>query len=181
LARRPQSSMGYHGCQEPTDGAPSLHASQAMSCHRTIGSTLESGAARASAPICRSARSLLDLGVVLPDPEYFDHLMQSGHRRLGQIFYTPMCAGCRDCVPIRVSLADFRRSRSQRKLWRKVSAGYEVTVRPPVFEPSTSRRKSRSNIDTGVLAEKCARSSQRAALTDPGAGSGCFVISAGQY
>jgi arginyl-tRNA--protein-N-Asp/Glu arginylyltransferase len=77
----------------------------------------------------------LDLGVVLPDPEYFDHLMQSGHRRLGQIFYTPMCAGCRDCVPIRVSLADFRRSRSQRKLWRKVSAGYEVTVRPPVFEP----------------------------------------------
>ncbi|MBW2735172.1 MAG: arginyltransferase [Deltaproteobacteria bacterium] len=76
----------------------------------------------------------LGLGLMLPDAPHFDRLLARGCRRLGQIFYLPACAGCRECLPIRVPLATFAPSRSQRRLWRRVADRFEVRLLPPTFE-----------------------------------------------
>lgn len=79
----------------------------------------------------REAR--LAFGLARPDGSDFDRLMASGYRRLGQLFYRPDCAGCSECRPIRVPLDGFRRSRSQRRLWRKQRDAYQVRLLPPHF------------------------------------------------
>lgn len=70
---------------------------------------------------------------MLPDRDFFDDLLARGHRRLGQVFYRPGCAGCRSCVPIRVPVDAFTPSKSQRRLWRRVAPRYEVHVLPPLY------------------------------------------------
>jgi arginyl-tRNA--protein-N-Asp/Glu arginylyltransferase len=53
------------------------------------------------------------------DPEDYHLLMDLGWRRSGHLFYRPCCEDCRECVPIRVPTGAFRRSRSQRRVWRR--------------------------------------------------------------
>jgi arginine-tRNA-protein transferase len=42
-----------------------------------------------------------------------------GFRRSGLVFYRPTCGACRMCIPIRVPVATFQRTRSMRRVWRK--------------------------------------------------------------
>lgn len=53
-------------------------------------------------------------------------LMDAGFRRSGDVVYRPVCPSCRECVPIRVPVAAFRLSRSQRRVDRRNA---DVTVR----------------------------------------------------
>lgn len=94
---------------------------------------LESGPPR-ECPYLPDREIMLELGIVIPDDSYFDALMERGHRRLGQVFYRPGCAGCRDCLPIRVPLSGFTPSKSQRRCWRRLAERYRVEVLPPVFK-----------------------------------------------
>jgi arginine-tRNA-protein transferase len=48
----------------------------------------------------------------------YQRLMDAGFRRSGTIIYQPMCARCRACVPIRVPVAGFVPSKSQRRVLR---------------------------------------------------------------
>jgi arginyl-tRNA--protein-N-Asp/Glu arginylyltransferase len=48
-----------------------------------------------------------------------DQLAQAGFRRSHQIMYRPACPGCNRCVPIRVPVAEFNMSQSQRRVWKK--------------------------------------------------------------
>ncbi len=50
----------------------------------------------------------------LTGPEYSE-LLESGWRRFGALIFRPRCAHCRECVPIRLRLSEFRPSRSQRR------------------------------------------------------------------
>jgi arginine-tRNA-protein transferase len=52
-------------------------------------------------------------------PELYHRLMDAGFRRSGTFFYQPICAGCRACEPIRVPVATFTPTKSQRRVWRK--------------------------------------------------------------
>lgn len=64
------------------------------------------------------------------DPALYEHLMNLGFRRSGQVVYRPVCAGCRECVPLRVRAADFRPSRSQGRVLRR-NADVQVAVGVP--------------------------------------------------
>lgn len=57
--------------------------------------------------------------------------MNSGFRRSGRIVYQPTCRGCRKCLPIRVDVAHFQPSKSQRRRWRS-NQDLRVEVGPPV-------------------------------------------------
>jgi arginine-tRNA-protein transferase len=53
--------------------------------------------------------------------------MDAGFRRSGRLFYQPICRGCRACTPIRVPVARFAPSKSQRRCLRK-NADLSITI-----------------------------------------------------
>ncbi|MBS1828498.1 MAG: arginyltransferase [Acidobacteria bacterium] len=63
---------------------------------------------------------------VMP-PRLYHQLMDVGFRRSGDVFYQPVCKGCRACVPLRVPVQEFAASKSQRRVWRR-NMDLEMTV-----------------------------------------------------
>lgn len=59
--------------------------------------------------------------IVNPAPGTTDYreLMDMRFRRSGETYYRPECDDCCDCIPIRVRVANFRPSRSQRRILRR--------------------------------------------------------------
>ncbi|HED18561.1 MAG TPA: arginyltransferase [Gammaproteobacteria bacterium] len=49
----------------------------------------------------------------------YDQLAKFGFRRSGSSLYVPACPGCSECIPVRVSVAGFVRSRNQQKIWNR--------------------------------------------------------------
>lgn len=66
--------------------------------------------------------------------ELYHELMDRGFRRNGDVFYAMVCDDCRLCVPIRVPVATFAPSKSQRRALRK-NEDVTVQVGPPTFTP----------------------------------------------
>lgn len=66
------------------------------------------------------------------DAEIYHALMDRGYRRTGQIFYAMDCPDCRACRPLRVPVAGFRRTKSQRRTARK-NDDVRVEFAPPAF------------------------------------------------
>jgi len=63
--------------------------------------------------------------------EGYRAFMDAGFRRSGKVIYQPICAGCRACQPIRVPVARFRPSKSQRRCYRR-NADLAVCIGPPI-------------------------------------------------
>jgi len=68
--------------------------------------------------------------------ETYHDLMDRGFRRSGQMFYAMDCPDCRQCVPLRVPVATFRPTKSQRRAARR-NHDVQVTVRAPSPTPAT--------------------------------------------
>jgi arginine-tRNA-protein transferase len=49
----------------------------------------------------------------------YETLINQGFRRNGRYFYRNNCQGCKQCIALRVPVADFTPSKSQRRIWRK--------------------------------------------------------------
>jgi arginyl-tRNA--protein-N-Asp/Glu arginylyltransferase len=62
--------------------------------------------------------------------DLYHRFMDAGFRRSGRVFYQPVCRGCRECVPVRVSTDRFRPGKSQRRAFRR-NADLTVTVERP--------------------------------------------------
>ncbi len=62
---------------------------------------------------------------ILVDPDHqidknlFSTLSRSGFRRSGEMLYSPKCPNCNACVSVRIPSAEFKLSRSQKRVWRK--------------------------------------------------------------
>jgi leucyl-tRNA---protein transferase len=70
-------------------------------------------------------RLLMGLG-----PEELDRLLARGWRRFGHAVFRPACGACGECVSLRIDVARFQISRSQRRA-RNRCAGLEVAMGPP--------------------------------------------------
>lgn len=64
------------------------------------------------------------------DPETYQAMMDRGFRRDCRVIYRPTCDGCSACQQIRVPVADFSPSRSQRRVWRR-NQDLRVTIGQP--------------------------------------------------
>lgn len=53
------------------------------------------------------------------DPEKYGRFTRLGFRRSGDLVYRPHCRDCSACVPVRIPVARFARSRSQQRTWTK--------------------------------------------------------------
>lgn len=85
----------------------------------------------------RTARDIFTMDLEF-DPRLYQILMERGYRRSGMIVYRPDCEGCRECVSIRVPVAEFRPSRSQRRACRR-----NQDIRVETGEPHPTDRKWR--------------------------------------
>jgi arginine-tRNA-protein transferase len=52
-------------------------------------------------------------------PEEHEEMIVRGWRRFGVQYFRPRCAGCTECVSLRVAVAAFRPTKSQRRAWKK--------------------------------------------------------------
>ncbi len=62
---------------------------------------------------------------------FHDSLSLAGFRRSHGIAYAPACPGCDACVPARVVVDGFKRSRSLRRVWN-VNAGLDIAECRPI-------------------------------------------------
>jgi leucyl-tRNA---protein transferase len=67
------------------------------------------------------------------DPEELDHLLERGWRRFGPAYFRPRCRSCRECVPLRVPVADFSPSKQQRRCWNRRDR-FTTALGPPQID-----------------------------------------------
>jgi len=63
-------------------------------------------------------------------PAETEHLVERGWRRFGPEYFRPICRGCLECVSLRVPVAEFRFSKSQRRAVRRCDR-VSVEIRMP--------------------------------------------------
>lgn len=67
-------------------------------------------------------------------PAQYQRAMDLGMRRSGRAVYRPLCDGCRKCLPLRVDVAAFRPSRSQKRVAKRCDGLFTIEVGPPQVE-----------------------------------------------
>jgi len=80
----------------------------------------------------RQARSLVAVPAQLIDTPVYGELVRQGFRRSGYYTYRPHCENCRACVPVRLRVADFAPSRSQRRAWKR-HQDIDAFIKPLAF------------------------------------------------
>jgi len=107
--------------------------------------------------------------VVDPDyemtPDIYDYLISSGFRRSGEQVYRPYCHTCEECVTTRIPVAEFQKSRSQKRNWRlnkdltvKVHSGDFRDAYLPIYQRYLESRhgsKDFEEVEKFLVADWC--------------------------
>lgn len=75
-----------------------------------------------------------------------EHMLARGWRRFGPAYFRPACSGCRECVPLRIPVARFHRSRQQRRVWNK-GQRFELHVGAPRVDSERLELYDRWHVD----------------------------------
>lgn len=79
----------------------------------------------------REAQLEIRVQVEVSPPE-LDALLERGWRRFGPVYFRPACVGCMECVTLRVDVAKFRPSKSQRRALKNAAGLRRVVGLPTV-------------------------------------------------
>ena len=79
------------------------------------------------------AQSLIAAPYQLVDKNVYSGLIQQGFRRSGKFAYRPHCEECKSCIAVRLKLADFTPTRSQKRAFKQ-HADLSAQVLPVQFD-----------------------------------------------
>ena len=97
----------------------------------------------------RMARSQVAVPGSLIDTVVYSELVRVGFRRSGNHVYRPRCDSCRACTPVRLPVADFQPSRSQRRCLRS-NADLQMQLKPLIFDEAHYRLYRRYQTERNV-------------------------------
>jgi len=80
----------------------------------------------------RQARNVV-FGIDPCPPGLYHALMDLNFRRMGPAFYRPACGSCSECRMVRIPVAPFRDSRSQRRCHAR-NADLDLEIGPPLLD-----------------------------------------------
>src|SRR5688500_482197 len=63
----------------------------------------------------------------------YRELLDLGYRRSGMLVYRPDCQTCNECQIIRVPVETFKRSKEQRRVWKRGQEIFRTQLQPPSF------------------------------------------------
>lgn len=107
-------------------GARALHSAPVAQLLRHFYSDPERCAYLEDRDATQEYRLIVDVSA-----EELETLLERGWRRFGPAYFRPACAGCAECVSLRVPVRRFTPSKSQRRVMRRVSDKVEVRVGRP--------------------------------------------------
>lgn len=82
-------------------------------------------------------------------PLEFDELLAQGDRRAGVLLYRTECASCHACEPLRLPVAEFQPTKSQRRSQRK-NEDVRLVVGPPRATPDRLALYNRHRLERGL-------------------------------
>lgn len=65
--------------------------------------------------------------------DVYERLMDAGYRKFGMVLFRPVCEGCNACRPIRIPIAQFTPTRSQRRCLTR-NRDLEIRIGPPILD-----------------------------------------------
>ncbi len=68
-------------------------------------------------------------------PSQYNQLLRAGWRRMGPAVFRPDCPSCRKCLSLRVPVASFRVSRTQRRIWKDNADEVVLRIEAPRVTP----------------------------------------------
>lgn len=83
-------------------------------------------------------------------PEQLDRLLESGYQRVGTALFRTACPRCRACEPVRIPIADFQRSRSQERVWKR-NQDLRITLEEPGISYERVNMWNRHRLERGLL------------------------------
>lgn len=87
------------------------------------------------------------------DREEFGRRLAEGDRRQGLVLYRPTCPDCSACESLRIAIADFRPSRSQKRVFKRGEREFDVEIGKPKVDDRRIELYNRHKSERDLLGD----------------------------